>query len=77
MITSILKANDTEVEVQEPLVELEEADSVWNRDCSTEFESQNREKGILTQLRVEHLNMEERKLLIQFYEITNICNCTQ
>ena len=33
--------------------------------ASTEFEYQDREKDILTQLRVEHLNMEERKLLIE------------
>jgi hypothetical protein len=63
-MTSILNTNDTEVDVQEPLVELDEFDSAWDRSCSTEFEYQDREKGILTQLRVEHLNMEERKLLI-------------
>ena len=64
-MTSILNTNDTEVNLQEPLVELDEVDSAWDRSCSTEFESQDRQKGILTQLRVEHLNMEERKLLIQ------------
>ena len=64
-MTSILNTNDTEVDVQEPLVELDAFDSAWDRSCSTEFESQDREKNILTQLRVEHSNMEERKLLIQ------------
>jgi len=65
VMTSILNTNDTEVDVQEPLVELDEFDSAWDRSCSTEFEYQDREKGILTQLRVEYLNMEEIKLLIQ------------
>jgi hypothetical protein len=65
VMTSILNTNDTEVDVQEPLVELDEVDSARDRSCSTEFEFQDREKDILTQLRVEHLNMEERKLLIQ------------
>ena len=61
----ILNTNDTEVDVQEPLVELDEVDSAWDISCSTEFESQDREKDILTQLRIERLNTEERKLLIQ------------
>ena len=65
VMTSILNTNDTKVDIQEPLVELDEVDSAWNRSCSTEFESQDREKDILMQLRVEHLNTEERKLLIQ------------
>ena len=64
-ITSILNTNDTKVNVQEPLVELDEVDLPWDRGCSTEFESQDREKEIQTQLSLEHLNTEERKLLVQ------------
>jgi len=64
-ITSILNTNDTEVNVQEPLIELDEVDLTWERGCSTEFESQDREKEIQTQLGLEHLNTEERKLLVQ------------
>ena len=51
--------------MQEPLVELDEVDLTWERGCSTEFVSQDREKEIQTQLRLEHLNTEERKLLVQ------------
>ena len=64
-ITSILNTNDTEVNVQEPLVELDEVDLTWERDSCTEFESQDREKGIQTQLRLEPLNTEEKRLLVQ------------
>ena len=65
VMTSILNTNDTEGDVQVPLLELDEVDSAWDRNCSTEFEFQNREKDILTQLSVGHLIMEERTLLIQ------------
>jgi len=51
--------------VQEPLVELDDVDLTWERGCNTEFESQDREKEIQTQLRLEHLNTEEKKLLVQ------------
>ena len=64
-ITSILNTNDTEVNVQETLVELDEVDQTWERDCRTEFESQDREKEIQTQLRLDHLNTKERQLLVQ------------
>ena len=40
-ITSILNTNDTEVNVQEPLVELDDVDLTWERDSCTEFESQD------------------------------------
>jgi len=43
-ITSILNTNDTEVNVQKPLVELDEVDITWERDSCTEFESQDRGK---------------------------------
>jgi len=43
VMTSILNTNDTEVNMQEPLVELHEFDLAWDRSCSTEFESQDRE----------------------------------
>ena len=44
---------------------LEEVDLNWERDSCTEFESQDREKDIQTQLSLQHLNTEERKLLVQ------------
>jgi hypothetical protein len=44
VMTSILNTNDAEVDMQEPLVELDEVDPAWNRSCSTEFESQDRER---------------------------------
>ena len=65
VMTSVLSTNDTKVDMQEPLVELDEVDPVWDESCSIEFEFQNREREILTQLRVEYLNTEERKLLVQ------------
>jgi len=64
-MTSILNTNDVEVNMQEPSVELDEIDPPWDRNCSTLFESQDLERKILTQLRLEHLNTEERKLLFQ------------
>ena len=54
-ITSILNTNDTEVNVQEPLVGLDEVDLTRERDSCTEFESQDRKKDIQTQLMLEHL----------------------
>jgi len=63
-MTSILNTNDAEVNMQEPLVELDGIDPTWDRSCSTEFESQDREREIPRQLRLEHLNTEERKLLV-------------
>ena len=63
-MTNILNTNDTEVDTQEPWVELDEVDPAWDRSCSTDLESQ-RERETLTQLRLEHLNTEEWKLLVQ------------
>jgi hypothetical protein len=68
VMTIILNTNNTEVDMQEQLVELDKVDTAWDRSCSTELESQDRgggEREILTQLRLEHLNTEERKLLVQ------------
>ena len=65
VMTSILNTNDKEVEMKEPLVELEKFDTTWSNDRTTEFNSQNREKNILEQLRLEHLNNEEEKLLVE------------
>lgn len=65
VMTSILNTNDKEVEMQEPLVELEKFDTTWSSDRTTEFKYQNREKNILEQLRLEHLNNEEEKLLVE------------
>ena len=63
-MTKALNTNEVEIEVEEPVVELDEIEPVWERCCSTEFQSQERERDILTQLRLDHLNAEERKLLI-------------
>jgi len=41
VMTIILNTNDTEVDMQEPLVELHEIDLAWDRICSTDFESQD------------------------------------
>ena len=65
VMTSILNTNDTEVDMQEPLAELNEVDPAWDRSCSTQFESQDREREreILTQLRLEHLNKKRNKTI--------------
>jgi len=39
VITSILNTTDTEINVQESLVELDEINLAWQRDSCTEFES--------------------------------------
>ena len=64
-MTSILNANDEEVNIQEPLVELDEIDPVWDIGYGTEIASQDRERDIILQLRLEHMNGEERKMLEQ------------
>ena len=65
VMTSILNTNDKEVEMQEPLVELEKIDPTWSGNRITEFRSQDRENNILEQLRLEHLNTEEETLLVE------------
>jgi hypothetical protein len=64
-MTSVLNVNDEEVNVQEPIVALDEVDATWDNDCGTEVEFPGRESRILTKLRVEHLNAEEKKSLVQ------------
>jgi len=64
-MTSILNVNDEEVNVQEPIVALDEVDATWDNDCGTEIEFPGRESRILMKLRVEHLNAEEKKSLVQ------------
>ena len=44
VMTSILNTNYTEVNVQQPSVELDEVGPAWDRRCSTKFESQDRER---------------------------------
>jgi len=61
IITSILNTNDIEINVPETFLEVDEFDITWERDCRTEFDSQDREKEIQTQIRLEHLNTEESK----------------
>ncbi|XP_023705571.2 uncharacterized protein LOC111863458 [Cryptotermes secundus] len=63
-ITSILNTNDEEAEIQEPLVELNEVEPVEYSRGATEEKRKDREKRILEQLRLDHLNDEEKRLLI-------------
>ena len=64
VITSILNTNEEEAEIQEPLVELNEVEPVQNLTGATEEKQKDREKRILEQLRLDHLNDEEKRLLI-------------
>jgi len=64
VMTSILNTNDREVEMQEPLVQLDEVDPAWDISHSTEMRPQDREREILLQLRLEHLSAVEGKLLV-------------
>jgi hypothetical protein len=48
VMRSILNTNDTEMDMQEILVQLDEVDAAWDGSCSTEFESQDREREIDT-----------------------------
>jgi len=43
VMTSILNTNDIKLDMQEQIVEVDEVDSVWDRSCSTQFESHHRE----------------------------------
>jgi hypothetical protein len=45
-MTSVLNTTELELEVQEPVVELDEVESVWKGGWSTEFEYQDRERYI-------------------------------
>jgi hypothetical protein len=42
VMTSILNTNDTEVDIQEPVIGLDEVDPVWDRSGGTEFKAQDR-----------------------------------
>jgi hypothetical protein len=64
VMTSILNANDREVEMQEPLVKLDEVDPAWDISHSTELRPQDQEREILVQLRLGHLSAVEEKLLV-------------
>jgi hypothetical protein len=45
-------------------VELDEIDPTWHVNCAVKTKQKDREKNILEQLRLGHLNSEERKLLV-------------
>jgi hypothetical protein len=64
VMTSILNTNDSEIEIEEPVIELEEVDLDREMDQGC-VNYENREKVILDQLRLDHLNNEERKLLVE------------
>jgi hypothetical protein len=60
----MVNTNETVVEVPEPTVNLEEVDFGWKNSDSIGFESLDREMNIQSQLRLDHLNSEERKSLM-------------
>jgi hypothetical protein len=61
VLTSMLNTNDAETVVHEPVIRLEEVEPYRDRYESTGFDPQDREERILSQLRQDHLNSEERK----------------
>jgi len=63
-LTSVLNTNEAE-KAQEPVVELDEIEPQWENCGRVEFESVDREEDIQSQLRLGHLNPEERKSLIE------------
>jgi hypothetical protein len=65
VMTGVINTRRNEVEMQKPVVDLDEFDPTWDVNHSTGFAPQNREKDIIAQLRLEHLNFEEKKVLIQ------------
>jgi hypothetical protein len=67
VMTSIINTQDNEVEIREAVMHVDNFDTDWKISSSTGFISENREKDIITQLRVEHINPEEKKLLNQTY----------
>jgi hypothetical protein len=64
VMTSILNTNESEIEIEEPVTELEEVD-LDREMVQSCVNYENREKVILDQLRLDHLNSEERKLLVE------------
>ena len=64
VMTSFLDTNDREVEMRKPLMELNGVDRAWDISHSNELRPQDGERGSLVQLRLEHLNAEEEKLLV-------------
>lgn len=64
VMTSFLNSNDREVEMWKPLVELDEVDPAWDISHGTELRPQDGERESLVQLRLEHCNAEEEKLLV-------------
>jgi len=61
---SVLNTTEVELDVEAPLLELEEAGSVCEESSNAKFEHQDRGVEILTQLRLEHLNAEVERVLI-------------
>jgi hypothetical protein len=59
VMTSILNTNETEAEIQDPIVELDEIDPTWHVNCAVKTKQKDREKNILEQLRPGHLNSEK------------------
>jgi hypothetical protein len=64
-IASMVNTTETEVEVPEPTVNLEEVELGEEINESTGFESLDRERNVQNQLRLDHLNSEESRSLIE------------
>jgi hypothetical protein len=60
VLPSILNTNETETVIEKPLVDLEEVNLIENHTNASRTDSSNREVEIFKQLRVDHLNAEER-----------------
>ena len=65
VMTSNLNASESKVKGTGTVMELDEVDLGWDGNRSTEFKLRDRERDILMQLWLEHLNAEEEKLLIR------------
>ena len=64
-MTSVLNLNETETDIPEPMIRLEEVDLVGESDRIPAVKPQDRERNILMKLRLDHLNSEERKALVE------------
>jgi hypothetical protein len=63
-MTNILNTNESEIEIEEPVIEREEVDLDREMDQGC-VNYENRENVILDQLKLDHLNSKERKLLVE------------
>jgi hypothetical protein len=64
VFTSILNTNETETVIEEPVVDLEEVNLIENDAPVSKPDSSDRGIEISKQLRMDHLNAQERELLV-------------